>query len=355
MNIFLDDLFDLNYFSDPNIYLNRWTHKVFEHLDEYIDNSLIINVTTLQEKTLQSLELNQYRYIFILDLVDPPHYNTHLQILSNLFSDHLDKTYYVSCAHKNPYFKTIYFNIFLALGPEKIVELDTNRQFIKKYVSFNRNPHYHRLLLLKTLYENNLLEEGYVSGYLYANNKSVFSLKNYPKSFIKDLDSDFLNLFPIVCKEDSLEINSEIYNDDIENDFYNIPKPYYLSPVSLLAETSTHNDSLFITEKSLKSLVCKQLIMPIGSPRTYEFLTKTYGLKNYGFDFEPRLTNYSSEDKIKYYCSFLKETTLDDLTAIYKQKEDILEYNKNKVLKEFKQISYNLFLTSLKKHHIIHS
>ena len=96
--------------------------------------------------------------------------------------------------------------------------------------------------------------------------------------------------------------------------------------------------------------------MLIGNPYSYQYLTNVYGLKNYGFDFEPKLDSLGNyQDKINYYCDFLKETTLDDLISIYREKEDILEYNKNKVLKEFKQISYNLFLTSLKKHHIIHS
>ena len=119
-------------------------------------------------------------------------YNFHLQSLRTIFNKHLHKTFYVSCAHNNQFFKTIYFNIFLAFGPEEIIEPVISRKFLKKYVSFNHNPHYHRLLLIKTLYDNDLLNEGYVSGYLYDNNKFVFSSENYPEEL---LDKNFLNLF----------------------------------------------------------------------------------------------------------------------------------------------------------------
>lgn len=353
MNTFIDDLYNLEYFSDPSNYLTRWIRKAFECLDNYVDNSLVLNVTTLQKDTLnkiESLDLPQYKYIFILDVMDPPHYNFHLQSLRTIFNKHLHKTFYVSCAHNNQFFKTIYFNIFLAFGPEEIIEPVISRKFLKKYVSFNHNPHYHRLLLIKTLYDNDLLNEGYVSGYLYDNNKFVFSSENYPEEL---LDKNFLNLFPIICEEDSLNVDADNFNEYLHNEFLKVPNPYYSCPVSLLTETSINGNSIFITEKTLKSLICKQLIMLVGSPRTYEFLTKVYGLRNYGFDFEHKISHLNTEDRIAYYCSFLKETTLNDLSSIYKDKEDILEHNKNKVLTEFKQISYNLFLTSLKKHRII--
>ena len=164
-----------------------------------------------------------------------------------------------------------------------------------------------------------------------------------------------MSIFPLRVEEDLITIKSMMNDDFQENSFYSIIPAAYYAPVNLLAETSIYNNSAFITEKTLKSFISKQITMLIGNPMTYSLLTSKYGLKNYGFDFEPKLSTQSFEHKIDYYTDFLKETTLQDLVNIYKEKEDILEFNKDRIITQFKDISFNLFLTSLKKYHIIQS
>ena len=164
----------------------------------------------------------------------------------------------------------------------------------------------------------------------------------YPKNVKKSLR----------VEEDLITIKSMMNDDFQENSFYSIIPAAYYAPVNLLAETSIYNNSAFITEKTLKSFISKQITMHIGNPMI--LIVSKYGLKNYGFDFEPKLSTQSFEHKIDYYTDFL-ETTLQDLANIYKEKEDILEFNKDRIITQFKDISFNLFLTSLKKYHIIQS
>lgn len=313
-------------------YLTSLEPILFNYFNSLIDNSLFFTLTNFTTrdyyKELGNYNFDDYDYIFLLDVLDPPHYQDidgKWDVMYDMFKPYLHKTFVVSSLYENPYFKTIHFDNFLHFVPEYFVEKKQIRTFTKKYLSYNGRPHLHRQALLTSLLKNNLIKDGFVSG----NIEGLLSLS---------LDDG-------ISKKDYLHFNNQITTNPF----------YYSTPVNIVTETSISNKCIFISEKTIKAIIAKQLIMHIGNPRSYLYLTQVYGLKNYGFDFEPKIADHTFEDKIKYYCSFLKETTLDDLISIYKEKEDILEYNKNKVLKEFKQISYNLFLTSLKKHNIIHT
>ena len=353
MNLYLDSTYDLDFFG-KGVCLGIYQDALFNYLDDLVDNSLIFNITFCSQKTIEVLrntDFNEYTNIFILDIIDPPEYQFKWDLLKSILSDHLHKTYYVSSVHKNPHFKTIYFNPFLYFGPGRLIDCDFKREYRKKFLSLNGNLHNHRAKLLKYLYKTDLLKDGYVSGYLDTYNP-------HWHDNLKDnvhLSDDFLNIFPLRVDEDFLHIRSMDGDDSQENSFYKtIPANYY-APVNLLAETSVYEDSIFITEKTLKAVVSKQMLMLLGNKMSYSFLTKTYALQNYGFDFEPKIALADLDFKIKYYCDFLKETSLIDLETIHREKEDVLEHNKNRMLTQFKDISFNLFLTSLRKYHIIQS
>lgn len=310
-------------------YLSLLEPTLFSYFDNLVTNSFFFSITNYNKekyKKLDSYNFDKFNYIFILDILDPPHYqdtNGKWQDMFNRFKSYLNKTFVVSSLYENPYFNTIHFDNFLHFVPEHFVEKPEPRNFIRKYLSYNGVSHIHRQELLKSLHNNDLLKEGFVSGRV----DGLLSLT---------LDDG-------ISQNDYLHFNNQITTNPF----------YYLAPINIVTETSISNECVFISEKTIKAIISKQLIMHIGNPRSYQYLTQVYGLKNYGFDFEPKIADYSFEDKITYYCSFLKSTTIEDILTIYKEKEEILEYNKNKVLKDFKQISYNLFLTSLKKHRII--
>ena len=310
-------------------YLTSLEPTLFSYFDNIIQNSFFFSLTYYSGRdyaVLDNYDFDNFDYIFLLDTLDPPHYHDNAgkwEDMKSRFEPYLDKTFVVSSLYENPYFKTIHFDNFLHFVPEHFKEIKCTRNFTKKYLSYNGRPHLHRKALLTALQKNNLLKDGFVSGSV----KGLLSL----------------NLDDGISQKDYLHFNNQITTN-----------PYYYStPVNIVTETSISNQCVFISEKTIKAIVSKQMVMHIGNPGSFQYLTKVYGLKNYGFDFEPKIADQPFEDKIKYYCDFLKETTLDDLTSIHKEKEDILEFNKNKVFKDFKEISYNLFLTSIKKHHII--
>lgn len=356
MNTYLDDLFKIEYYEQTSP-LNGLMDSAYEHINHHVDNSLIFHVTNFRDETFEALadmNFNSFKYIFMLDSLDPPEYQYKWLKLSNIFKNHINKTYYVSAAHRNPYFKTIYFpSTFFLI--HRVKEGNYKREFKKKFLSFNAAPHYHRLYLLKSLYDKKLLNDGFVSGFLDTYQKDWKKLESLPTEFTDSLTQDFLDLFPMKVQDDILEVGKLTGSSKQENDWLLITPHNYMTPVNLVTETSIYNESVFITEKTVKPILSKQLIMLIGNPSSYNYLINQYKLRNYGFDFEPKIASKPFEDKIDYYTSFLQETTLDDLIDIHKEKEDILEYNKNHVLNHFKDISYNYFLTSLKKHGIIRS
>lgn len=356
MNTYLDDLFKIEYFDQTNM-LKVLMDSAYEHINHYVDNSLIFHVTHFRDETLEALthmNFNSFKYIFILDSIDPPEYQHKWATLSNIFKNHINKTYYVSAAHRNPYFKTIYFPATF-FGIRLIKEGNYKREFKKKFLSFNAAPHYHRLYLLKSLYDKKLLNDGFVSGFLDTYQKDWKKFESLPTEFTDSLTQDFLNLFPMKVQDDILQVSELTGSSKQENDWLLITPHNYMTPVNLVTETSIYNDSVFITEKTFKPIISKQLIMLVGNPGSYNLLTNHYKLRNYGFDFEPKIASKSFEEKIDYYISFLQETTLEDLAGIHKEKEDVLMYNKNRLLNQFTDISYNYFLTSLKKHGIIPS
>ena len=327
MNTYPKSLVAFQYHKDS--YLLSLEPTLVSYFDNFVDNSLFFTLTNYERseyKELDQYDFDSFDYIFMLDILDPPHYHVDVGKWDDMkikFKNQLIKTFVVSNLYKNPHFKTIHFDNFLHYVPEFFEEIEFTRNFTKKYLSYNGRPHVHRQVLLSALKKSDLLKDGYVTG--------------------RAGESQFLKLEDGVSQKDSLDYTNQIWTNPF----------YYSTPVNIVTETSISADCIFITEKTIKAIISKQLIMHLGNPLSYQYLTNVYGLKNYGFDFEPRIADYYFRDKIKYYCSFLKETTLEDLTNIYKEREDILEYNKNKVLKDFKQISYNLFLTSLKKHRII--
>ena len=360
MNVYLDRTYDITFFKQGSVWLGEYQDRLFEYLDNLVDNSLILNVTFTSPKTFKALKsqnLASYKNIFILDVVDPPEYGLKWDKLYEILKDHINKTYYISTAHKNPHFKTLYFDSFLHFGPEKLcdanVDVDLSfRKYKKKFVSLNANPHYHRVYLVNYLFENNLLDDGYVSAHI---NTFMDGIDWQPANL--NLSNEFLDILPISLPSD-MDVSfwrSKFKDYTRENGYYEIIPAYLNAPVNLVTETSIYNDSIFFSEKILKPVIAKQLVMLLGSPLSYKFLTSTYKLHNYGFDFEPKISDKPFEDKVKYYCDFLKETSLQDLESIHREKEDILEHNKNVVLTQFKDISFNLFLTSLKKYNIIPS
>lgn len=323
-NVFPKSLTSFTDFKES--YLCSLEPAIFSYFDNIIQNSFFLSLTQYSGgrdyTVLDNYDFDKFDYIFLLDILDPPHYHVDVgkwEDMKSRFNSYLDKTFVVSSLYENPYFKTIHFDSFLHFVPKHFKEIKCTRNFTKKYLSYNGRPHLHRKALLNALQKNNLLKDGFVTG------------------------SNELTLDDGIPQKDLNNFNNQITTN-----------PYYYStPVNIVTETSISDQCVFITEKTIKAIASKQMIMHIGNPRSFQYLTKVYGLKNYGFDFEPKIADHSFQDKIKFYCDFLKETTLDDLSSIYKDKEDILEFNKNKVFKDFKEISFNLFLTSIKKHHII--
>lgn len=336
MNVFPEEL--RGYRGEyVNSYLSDTETIFFNYLDKYVDNSFTFSLTFWNHESnqvLYGIDFSSYDYIFMLDFLDPPDYLNKWDEVYNIFKEFSDKCFVISYPYKNPYFKTLHFDHYLHFYSDFSTNKVFPRHHKKKFLSYNGRPHTHRVELLKYLHEKDLYKDGYVSGRL--DKDTSYS-------------DDFKSLFPMTLKNDvSIKMQNKL-NNQIKITPYN-----YSAPVNIVTETSINHEHIFCTEKLCKSIVSKQLTMLIGSPLTYKYLTSTYGLYNYGFDFEPRIADLEFKSKIKYYCDFLKETSLNDLVTIYREKEDLLEHNKNKVLKEFKQISYNLFLTSLKKHRIIH-
>lgn len=273
------------------LFSHYWTNK---HLD-----------TTLS--ILEKESIDKYDNIFFWQTAEPIYFsNEQLKLLKNKFPDLIFIVPYNYNISK--FFKTINFDLFIYFSQDYVLNHQKSI-FDKKYCCFNMKPKHHRIKTLYELYTNNLLEEGYVTGWIKGKDiKSILTedLKN----------KDFVSKFPFILDvETQKEVNTKLYS---------IPSYFYKTPINIVTETNANVKQLFITEKTLKATLAKQFTFLVGNSYTYSYLEKVYGFKN--FDFLGTNTLFY-EKAIKKYVYFLKKYTLDDIIDFRKTKLDILEHN----------------------------
>tara|TARA_B100002019_G_scaffold267378_1_gene258422 strand:- start:2716 stop:3921 length:1206 start_codon:yes stop_codon:yes gene_type:complete len=190
--------------------------------------------------------------------------------------------------------KVINYWPFHYYSPDWLGDLNTEKINLKKhFVCLNRTIKTHRTALLFHLYNNQLLDNGYVSFYSEVNGLDYFKHKNnfeptynYPTKNFKQIDK----LLP-------LRIEEEVINPNEDNPTYfgavkRIEKVFRSSFMNVVTETWTSNDLLFLSEKIYKPIFLRQPFLVVGNPYTIKYL------RDNGFDVFDDIFDHSYDEEL---------------------------------------------------------
>lgn len=146
-----------------------------------------------------------------------------------------------------------------------------DRQQDKLYWSFNRHKRWGRVLIFYLLWKNNLLDDGNVSMHIkYLNRRSIDVLGiDIP---IKDFDDINAILPRSVDTIQTATVKSKYLPTMVPDEILGIP-------VAVATETNFFEKNLAFTEKLLKPILCKQVILPVAVHNICHTLTDYYGLQ----------------------------------------------------------------------------
>lgn len=184
------------------------------------------------------------------------------------------------------------------------------------YLSYNRNVRYHRLHLLSKALFRDLLDTGKVS------------LGEFP--YVKHLpETDSVNLLqkktPIKIDRllDFNMANILSFEDHIQ------------TFVSVVTETLTNKNTLFLSEKIWKPIACGHPFMVLGGKGTLKKL-KEYGFKTFDRWFDE---SYDMENEMENRCDMIlnqlevyKNKTIDELKLVRDEMKEICEFNQKRFL-----------------------
>ena len=199
-----------------------------------------------------------------------------------------------------------------------------NKNYNNIFLSFNRQPRVSRIYLGTSLYQNELLDKGLFS--MISFDKSDINL-NMPNICESDLD-DFISQLPLTIDSDLTE--NKWYVDSRE--------PYEKAFLSIVTETLTECDRLFITEKTWKPIVVGHPFMIVGNKNTLSYL-KSIGYKTFSEFWDESYDEYESwEDRIDCITKNiyeLSQKSTNELHDIYEKIKPILIHNKMNFRKLF--------------------
>jgi hypothetical protein len=216
--------------------------------------------------------------------------------------------------HMHRHFRASGFNFL------ESIEQYCSQKKEKKFLNLNNIMRPHRRALLFYLKKNNLLDEGFVSSLEWRSNGMDNVCKNTFNFHYNFDDSDY---------EDFLKINDTIITLDSLGNQASDKELYINSYYSLVTETQTSKDLLFITEKTYKPILMGHPFMILGCPNSLSYL------KNNGYYTFPELFDESydsclmEKDRLKIIIDNLKrDVVITD--AIYEK----LKHNQRLFLKQ---------------------
>ena len=181
------------------------------------------------------------------------------------------------------------------------------------YLTYNRNPRHHRKVLLSRMLNKNLLQYGRIS-------MNKFETANYDELANEDPIKRLHDLTPIIIDK-SLDINWA--NDVTTND-------YTYTFMSIVTESLTDKNTLFLSEKIFKPIATGHPFMVIGNKGTLKKL-REFGFMTFdrwfdeSYDMEEEMGN--RVDMVINEIEKYKDKTIDELKIIRNQMRDICLHN----------------------------
>jgi hypothetical protein len=303
-----DIILSYNIWDDTYIILN-----IFDDIEKYKPNILIIEAAEEWQTALDVYDKNYYT-----------------KLEKKLIKYNIKCYIILGCKHINdvhePRMKNseiIYWPIFWLYRTNHFLNIKAlNEKIDKVYLSFNHNPHEHRCLLMDKLYQNNLLDYGYVS-WKYPTVK--YNWKHW--------------------KPKKLYVSEEYFNE--KGSFDTIPIEYFKAFVHIITESTIN--TLLLSEKTFTCILLEQPFIILGAPGSHKLLT------DHGFDLYDEIFDYSfdSNEDINYRVdniikniNNIKDKDLNELkkkikNKIIKNKNNAIDIIKNKkyvpdIIKKYK-------------------
>lgn len=223
----------------------------------------------------------------------------------------------------------------------------------KRFLMYNRNTsRLHRPWFVKLLFENNLLDNGYISlikneefdEYIKKIDEDISEL-DLNKSDFEDLKKTHKEYYPLTIDEEDGDTIAWFHN------YLSRKKEYEETFFSIIGETNAEKNYLFITEKTTKPIMNLHPFFIVGSPYTLKYLQEL-GFKTFSNFWDE---SYDTEPNFKLRCNMiinevkkLCNKSQEEMIKIIKSMEDILIHNK-KLLHSFytNNRSENIFRNSL--------
>jgi len=237
--------------------------------------------------------------------------------------------------------RVVRFGIFEGTGQDAI-RLTENlnfkkRRFERKFLNLNRRWRMHRPLLYTLMKDKNLLDQSYVSFAKSDDNKTwpiVYrQLKNmysYHKKITRILNKneDVVNTPDLYLDTEDLVTNRAMHENSIDE--------YYLKTMfSVVAETTYHENVVFFSEKTFKTIAMKHPFILVTSPNSLKQL-REIGYKTFHpmidesydtiMDHGDRMIAIVNE--IERICNLKEDSLKDWLSSV----RTVTEYN-YKILK----------------------
>jgi hypothetical protein len=207
---------------------------------------------------------------------------------------------------------------------DKIVEYDPidNRNL---FLMYNRNPRPHRVRFLIELLKNNIFNRGFVSlGDVNMYNPEIYLIPKEDKNhfnFLKD--------------------NSPIHIESAPNLHYNLAcnittEDYDKTFISIISETLTYEDTLFISEKTWKPIMVGHPFIILGNKGTLKFL-KSIGYRTFDKWFNEDYDDDDDEtiriNKIVKILTDYCQKTKEELLSIREEMKEVCKRNQQNFIR----------------------
>ncbi len=216
------------------------------------------------------------------------------------------------------------FNCKYSLDPIVEFEPDSDKYL---FLSYNREPRYHRIDLAYEMYRKNILYKGLFS--LGKPSSNVYSFLNN-SLFEKNIIDELISKTPFLIEND-LKYNLAV--DISIND-------YKKTFISIITETIISNGTLFISEKTWKPIIVGHPFIIYGNFNTLSYL-KSIGYKTFDKWIDESYDLEKNENRrlsiiVKEICRFQKMPIIE-LKKLREEMSEVCIYNKNHYIELLKK------------------
>ena len=141
-------------------------------------------------------------------------------------------------------------------------------------------------------------------------------------------------------------------NNNIHNDSFNPVAQYFISVFChIVTETLFTEDTLHLTEKSLRPFINKRPMLMLGPPHSLSYL-RSYGFRTFGDFWDESYDDIQNPwdrlEAVMKIINDLNKLSLDDMESMLDKMEPICEHNFRHFYQDFPNVIINELITNVK-------